>query len=136
MTVAVARFEANSRARISTRCFGRATATHEAYAHAWPRRRRLGRRGQLGGAARAAVLLVVLLVMLVGRVERLRRLDERRGLALLLRALGLDPLLLVVDEDHRAVLVVRGPGPDRVVLGPEHVQELGVGDALRVVGHL
>jgi hypothetical protein len=37
ISVGVARFEANSRARMRTRCFWRTAATREAYAHAWPR---------------------------------------------------------------------------------------------------
>src|SRR5690606_31471073 len=105
------------------------------------------------GAADAAVahrvLVQVLLVVGLGVVERARLRDLRRhrthagitqrGLVVLRRRLGGFPLFLVGPVDGRAVLradVVALPHAlRRVVVLPEHLQQLFVGDPLRVVDH-
>src|SRR5207247_8175700 len=110
-------------------------------------------RARLGGglaerrrARRPAALLQVLLVVVLGRPEGLRGLDHGHdrpppvGLLALPRGLSGRALLLVVDEDDRAVLVTDVPALAvelrRVVLAPEDVEELVVRDPLRVVRDL
>src|SRR5512132_1554231 len=98
-----------------------------------------------GRARGAAALLEVLLVVVLRLVERLGRLDlrhDRRCVARLLARLRCECrflLLLVVKEHDRAVLVADVPTLPvelrRIVLAPEHLQQLVVGHALRVVRH-
>src|SRR5919108_73496 len=96
-------------------------------------------------AGRAAALLEVLLVVVLGLVEGRRRLDlrhDRRAPVRLLARLRAQRellLLLVVEEDDRAVLVADVPSLAvelrRIVLVPEDVEQLFVSDELRVEGH-
>ena len=85
--------------------------------------------------------------MVVLRLEEgLRGLDQRHDrrlpvrLLLRLAARGGLALILVVEEDHRAVLVADVPTLAvelrRIVLAPEHVEQLLVRDLVRVVRHL
>src|SRR5207248_11642537 len=104
------------------------------------------RLAQLDRAARAAALLEVLLVVVLGRPERLGGNDLRHDrlavprLLALARRLGGRPLLLVVEEHHRAVLVADVPALTvalrRGVLAPEDVEQRVGRDALGVIRHL
>src|SRR6266508_1332102 len=106
----------------------------------------LSRAAKRRRTARAPALLEVLLVVVLCLVERLRRRDLRHdrtrpvALLTLLRRVGGCALLLVVDEHHAAVVVADVPALPiqlcRVVLVPEDVQQLVVGDYLGVAGRV
>src|SRR6266540_285125 len=106
----------------------------------------LTRASQGGRAGRATALLEVLLVVVLRLVERLRWLDLRDDrssparLLVRLRTEGCLPLLVVVDEDDGAVVVADVPTLAvqlrRIVLAPEHVEQLLVRHPPGVVGHL
>src|SRR5262249_30442272 len=90
----------------------------------------------------------VLLVVVLGDVEGLRRLDRGRDRAAVpLRDVELRlgsfrglALVLVMEEDHGAVLIAEVPtlavAVGRVWLVPERFEQLLVADPIRVVGHL
>src|SRR4029453_6257835 len=94
-------------------------------------------------ARRAPTLLEVLLVVILRLVERLGRLhlrhDRRGPVRLLARLRAQRSLLLlgIVEEHDRAVLVADVPTLTvelrRIVLAPEHLEQLVVRDTLRAV---